>query len=170
MGVQENQTPDRRSAIRATCGEAELLTGTSSYACGHRFSWILDWVFQRTGHHSPSLHPCPKCAINPTCLVCLERFDAKATDSCPSCDNFFDKAILADRCEKLKHMNIRVMEHKPTTFIKCRLRAERERLRVMYNEEHEPSPSMKRRVEAEKDRLGIMYEQALYNIAPRVIE
>ncbi|KAI1645323.1 uncharacterized protein F4817DRAFT_317824 [Daldinia loculata] len=167
MDVQENQALNRRSAIQATCGQAELLTGTASYACGHRFSWILDYVFQRTGRRSPSLHPCPKCAINPTCLVCLERFDAKATDSCPNCDCFFDKAILADRCEKLKQMNIRIMEHKPTTFIKCRLQAERERLRIMYNEVHEPSPSMKCRLEAEEEKLRIMYKQAVYNIAPK---
>ncbi|KAI0115266.1 hypothetical protein F4814DRAFT_418865 [Daldinia grandis] len=153
MDVQENQALNRRSAIRATCGQAELLTGTSSYACGHRFSWILDYVFQRTGRRSPSLHPCPKCAINPTCLVSLERFDAKAIDSCPNCDSFFSKAILVDRCEKLRQMNVVIMEHKPTTFIKCRLLAERERLKRVYGEERESSASMKYRLEAEEETL-----------------
>ncbi|KAI1213073.1 uncharacterized protein F4807DRAFT_412819 [Annulohypoxylon truncatum] len=119
----------QHSAIKATCGQAELLVGTCHYACGHRFNWILDYVLQRTGTRSPSAHDCPKCTADPVCLICLHRFDAKAFDACQRCDCFFHESLLANRHRKLKQMGVRAAEHKATTFIRNKLEFEKNRLR-----------------------------------------
>ncbi|KAL7626187.1 hypothetical protein AAE478_002957 [Parahypoxylon ruwenzoriense] len=132
MSETGSRTPPHHSALKATCGQAQLLAGTCHYACGHKFSWILDYFLERTGHRSPSSHGCPRCVADPTCLICLERFDAKTTDACSSCDNFFSESLLVERRIKLENLNIKVAEHKATTFIKSRLDFEKDRLRQKY--------------------------------------
>ncbi|KAI1460634.1 hypothetical protein F4805DRAFT_370543 [Annulohypoxylon moriforme] len=129
MSDTELQVRNRHSAIQATCGQAELLVGTCYYACGHRFSWILDYVLQRTGIRSPSAHGCPRCTADPICLVCLQGFDARKFEACQGCDCFFYELLLANRRNKLEQTGVRITEHKATTFIKSKLNSEKKRLR-----------------------------------------
>ncbi|KAI1638841.1 hypothetical protein F4809DRAFT_639124 [Biscogniauxia mediterranea] len=112
-----------------------LLTGTCTYRCFHKFSWILDHHLPRVGDRSPNTHDCPKCSTNnPTCLVCLEPFDARTSDSCPSCDLFFFEPLLKDRQDRLEALNLDVGNDKASTILRARIQHKKELLRAKHAE------------------------------------
>ncbi|KAI8634622.1 hypothetical protein F5Y19DRAFT_118983 [Xylariaceae sp. FL1651] len=120
------------SATQITAGTADLLIGTWTYPCFHKFSWILDYHLPRTGHRAPGVHRCPKCTIEPTCLACMEPFDANVKESCPSCDLFFIESLLRGRREKLVALNIRVLDERADVCIRACLEVKKERFRKKW--------------------------------------
>jgi len=124
------------TAAQITDDKADLFIGTCAYEpCQHKFVWILDYHLSRTGHRAPAAHKCPRCSEIPTCLVCLERFDANTNDVCPSCDNFFTAQVLAERREKLVEMNLILLEEKPSMHLKARIESEKKRFRETWGVE-----------------------------------
>jgi hypothetical protein len=93
------------TASQMTAGKADLLKGTWTYPCFHKFCWILDYLLPRTERRAPGVHECPKCIADPSCLVCFGRFDSKS-ESCTSCEQFFVVSLLQNRRRKLVALNV----------------------------------------------------------------
>ncbi|KAI3336421.1 hypothetical protein HD806DRAFT_528029 [Xylariaceae sp. AK1471] len=128
----EDASAVRLTASQMTAGKADLLIGAWIYPCRHKFSWILDYHLLRTGRRAPGIHTCPKCSVNPTCLVCLGRFDAANAESCPSCEQFFAASLLPARRAKLVAMNVRVLDERADVYLRARLEHEKERFREKW--------------------------------------
>lgn len=93
----------------------DVLVGRVAYACGHEFGYIRDRTLDRT---EDGRWDCPKCpvqgegeaegerkgktATGGKCLVCLQPWDANATESCPHCDAFFGSGLLEARVADLE--------------------------------------------------------------------
>jgi hypothetical protein len=124
------------TAAQITGHKADLFLGTCIYQpCQHEFAWILDYPISRTGHRALAAHECPKCAENPTCAVCLERFDANDKDACSSCEQFFNAQLLGERKEKLEGINLKLTEEKSIVYLKAQIKREKQRFRETWGVE-----------------------------------
>ncbi|RYO77228.1 hypothetical protein DL766_005607 [Monosporascus sp. MC13-8B] len=107
--MSTTNTETRLSGNKLSLGRADLLMGTVYHPCRHVFKWLLDYKLPVTT--AETADDCPICSEGPSaCPVCHHAYDGLLSESCPSCDCYFDESLLGERRAALEARGVRVAE------------------------------------------------------------